>query len=115
MSDILWDYDFLYDEYKSIRSSLQGDGYLLPYYLTVVEIPIEYDYSFNEWNNILDNTSSKHKENLISMSKNRRRIEIQILKGEHEEYDTLDEYHLYELNEFFKKYPRYKNIIKGGQ
>ncbi len=107
-----WDYSFLYENYKSIRKDCYLDGYLLPYCLGVVEIPLEYNYTHKEWSKILKKGTKKNRENLISMSKIRRQTEIQILTNKHRTYKDINVYHYDELQEFLKKYPRYKKIIK---
>ena len=109
---IEWDYPFLYENYKSIRSTLYFDGYLLPYYIGVLDIPSEYNYTHSEWGEILKKGTDKIRENLISMSKNRRKDEILILNNKHRKYEDVNVYHLDELKQFIRKYPQYKNIVE---
>ena len=107
----LFDLNNVYKEYKNIRSTI-NDGYLLPYYLKILEVPSEYDYTLLGWKRIINQLTDKHKEGLLQSSKNRRRTTRLIMKGLSKEYNNLEEYYTSEVYDFIEEYPQFNEILK---
>lgn len=107
---MMFDLSVVYKEYKNIRRTIL-DGYLLPYYLNVLEVPVEYDYTSLGWKRIINQINDDEMNSLLEASKNRRRESLMIMKGLSDDYDNLEEYYTREVSDFIEEYPQFNGIL----
>lgn len=96
--------DILQEKFKDIQRQCYKDNILLPQALEHA-VPKEYVLPSSEL--------GQPKDEIIEHAKERRKEEIQILRGEHSKYDTPQELELEELKQFINKYPQFKDILDG--
>ena len=100
----------LYDNYKKITRKCIHDGYAIPLMIRDYPVPQKYKYSHSELEKFYKQISPKEKHNLNQMLKNRRQIELSILRKENKDYKNINEFYESELQSFFNKYTEFQNI-----
>jgi hypothetical protein len=111
-----WNISSLCESYKDIKKTCIDDGYLIPFNLVTVNIPLEYDYTDKEWDKLVDKLSDRNYDKIKKSMIQRRNDELKLFSRYGKDIDNfqikMDEYYENELRSFIKKYPRFKTIIK---
>lgn len=100
----------LYKSYKKIVKKCILDGYSLPVLIKNAKIPHQYVYNLEQKKGFIKKTDDDTRTRLYTMMMERKK-ELNNIKNNDSIFKSADEYYEYELLEFLKEYPEFKNII----
>ena len=101
----------LHHQYKNIVKTCIKDGYCLPERIKKAKIPHQYVHTIDGKKGLFKHMDDPTREKLYTMIMNKKE-ELQRIRRNESDFESLDEYYDYELKEFLKEYPEFKNISK---